>query len=374
MTGHLIIDLQLGSTGKGSIAGHLAKRTEPDTVVTAWAANAGHTYINDKGRKYVHTMLANGVVSPKLKRVMIGPGSLINPTALAAEINECMRFGHISDASQVLVHPHAAVITDEHIDAEYKSMTAIGSTKKGVGEAAIQRIKRNVDNQNTAIKLLTDPCLPFTVLKDTEQWLNALGQAETIQVEGAQGYSLSMYHGFYPYTTSRDVSTAQVLADCAIPFEIGKKLTVIGTVRSYPIRVANRFDESGKQIGWSGPCYNDQVELDWKDDLGINPELTTVTKLPRRIFTFSMKQLKEAVQICGVDQIFYNFANYHSNKNIMETMIRAIDRVARVKYVGFGATDLDIIELDRGWRGLDFVPSNRYLASNQCEIRGARRG
>ena len=64
---NVIVDLQFGSTGKGLLAGYLAETTKPDTVITAWAANAGHTYINADGRKFVHTMLANGIVSPNLR-------------------------------------------------------------------------------------------------------------------------------------------------------------------------------------------------------------------------------------------------------------------------------------------------------------------
>ena len=47
----IVIDLQYGSTGKGLIVGFLAEEHKYDTVVTAWAPNAGHTYINRDGRK-----------------------------------------------------------------------------------------------------------------------------------------------------------------------------------------------------------------------------------------------------------------------------------------------------------------------------------
>ena len=40
----IVIDLQYGSTGKGLIVGFLAEEHKYDTVVTAWAPNAGHTY------------------------------------------------------------------------------------------------------------------------------------------------------------------------------------------------------------------------------------------------------------------------------------------------------------------------------------------
>jgi hypothetical protein len=128
-----------------------------------------------------------------------------------------------------------------------------------------------------------------------------LREAEHVIVEGAQGYGLSMYHGFYPYTTSRDVSVWQILADCGIPHDLLPTvmdlpdITVIGTCRTYPIRVANRFDTHGTQVGYSGPCYDDQLEISF-EEIGQKVELTTVTKLPRRIFTFSEKQITEAVR------------------------------------------------------------------------------
>ena len=74
---YMILDLQFGSTGKGLLAGYLAKTKQPDVVVTAWGPNAGHTYIDEDGREYIHRMLANGIVSPKLKTVLIGPGSVL---------------------------------------------------------------------------------------------------------------------------------------------------------------------------------------------------------------------------------------------------------------------------------------------------------
>ena len=85
----VVIDLQYGSTGKGLIVGKIAEDEEPDTAITAWAPNAGHTYIDKNGRKFIHTHLANSIVSPMLKQVLLGPGSLINPVQLLEEIAAC---------------------------------------------------------------------------------------------------------------------------------------------------------------------------------------------------------------------------------------------------------------------------------------------
>lgn len=335
----IVIDGQFGSTGKGLLAGYLAKKHPIDTIVTAWAANAGHTFIDNDGRKYVHTMLANGIVGPKVKQVLLGAGSIIDPENLQAEfVNAFDKMEHVVLA----IHPNAAIISQDHRDAESTSMTAIGSTKKGVGEAAIQRIKRNPQNLNTAYAS-DHPFIKKHVV-GIEEYNHLLDQAQEILVEGAQGYSLSMYHGMYPYTTSRDVSTYQVLADCCIPHNFGD-IEVYGCFRTYPIRVANRFDKDGNQVGWSGPTYPDSKELDWSD-LGLEAELTTVTKLPRRIFTFSDMQYQMAIRQCGIDHVFLNFVNYIPSEKQAEFIdhVNSLTGVS-VNFLGFGPTVSDVFEL-----------------------------
>ena len=49
---YMILDLQFGSTGKGLLAGFLAKSRQPDVVITAWGPNAGHTYIDENRRVF----------------------------------------------------------------------------------------------------------------------------------------------------------------------------------------------------------------------------------------------------------------------------------------------------------------------------------
>ncbi|TXG97710.1 MAG: hypothetical protein E6R08_06220 [Nevskiaceae bacterium] len=343
----LIIDLQFGSTGKGLIAGYLAARHNPDTLITAWAANAGHTYIDSEGTKFVHTMLANGIVSKNLRRILIGPGSLINPDALVAEINEALALGVDLSNVKLVIHPHAAVIQQRHIEEEQGPMTKIGSTKKGVGAAAIHRIRRDPDDNNVAVNALQGHFLGQYV-GTIEEYNEQLNAAEIAQIEGAQGYSLSMYHGMYPYTTSRDVTTAQIFADCGLPISWLARTEVIGTVRTFPIRVANRFDEQGTQIGYSGGCYPDQHEMAWPE-LGLEAELTTVTKLPRRIFSLSFIQLYEAMRINGVNKLFVNFANYLRTPGEYRRVMDGIQAVAvgsgaDIGWIGFGPTDDHVIE------------------------------
>lgn len=341
----VVCDMQFGSTGKGLIAGYLAERDKPDTVVTAWSMNAGHTYIDRSGRKFVHCMLANGIVSPNLRRVLIGPGSQIGLTKLFEEILQCR---DLLGGVQILIHEHACIIQDRHVLQEGGTMTAIGSTKKGCGAAMIEKILRNPKDRIIAKdfraevdRFAEDHNINIMVASGVTYAL-AMDKAQEILVEGAQGYSLGINSGFYPYTTSRECTPAQILTDCAIPARWLTK--IVGTMRTYPIRVANRFDEEGNMVGWSGPYYPDQKEITF-DDLGQPIELTTVTRLPRRIFTFSQKQTFEAIRAIQPDEIFLNFVNYCKPDEFTQIFNTIRDAGGKVKYLGHGATVQDVEEL-----------------------------
>lgn len=339
---YMIIDLQFGSTGKGLLAGYLAEKNQPDVVVTAWGPNAGHTYINSKGRVFIHRMLANGVVSPKLENVLIGPGSVIDLDILFKEIESC---ADLLKGKNIIIHPKAVIVTPEHVETEKRNVK-IGSTMKGTGAAVIARIERDPDDFVIARDVVDGSWLSkvddlgIHAYVSERHYNTVLDEARVIQIEGAQGFSLSIYHGMYPYTTSRDVTPAQVMADCAIPFSYTPE--VYGTLRTFPIRVANRFDEKGQMIGTSGPCYDDQMEIDWSD-IGIEPELTTVTKLPRRIFSFSEIQTREACRLCAPAAIFLNFCNYMTRAEATK-LADEIEKITGVPvlWMGYGPTVNDV--------------------------------
>lgn len=344
---YMIIDLQYGSTGKGLLAGYLAETMQPDVLAAAWMPNAGHTYINANGRKWIHRMLPNGIVSPKLTTVLLGAGSAIDIEVLYAEVKASV---DLMAGKTIIIHPNAAVVLPKHVQHEQQNYARIGSTMKGSGAAIINRIERNPeDNPTAAIQLPKSyfdamARLGVKLVVDKEAYDQAIINAERIQIEGAQGYSLSIYNGFYPYTTSRDITPHQVLADTNMPF--GLYVEVYGTMRTFPIRVANRYNEAGEMIGTSGGCYPDQEEIEW-ESIGLQPELTTVTKLPRRIFTFSMEQAKEATWRCSPNYLFLNFCNYLSEEEADELMLEIEEETGvPVVYAGWGASKDDIIKRD----------------------------
>lgn len=334
---HIITDLQFGSTGKGLYAGFLAHMLRPDTIITAWAPNAGHTYVDEAGLKFVNIALPSGIVAnPKV--ILLGPGSVINPKQFILEMDYYRNLGF---SGNVYIHENAAVVYDYHVNSELEYGYKIGSTMKGVGEAVIQKIRRNT---RKLANLASNDATLWPFIATTSQYDELVDTARVAILEGAQGFSLSLNQGFYPYVTSRECTTHQLMSDCAIPYEnhIMRYTKVYGVMRTRPIRVANRHDESGQMIGTSGPCYPDQEEIEW-EALGVPPELTTVTKLPRRIFTFSKEQVLKAIRCNGVEDVFLNFCNYIHPDEVAEiARFISTNTQARVRHFGYGPSVNDI--------------------------------
>jgi adenylosuccinate synthase len=327
---HVVTDLQFGSCGKGLFAGFLAKQVMPDTIVTAWAPNAGHTFIDEGGNKFVNIALPSGIIAPSVEKVLLGPGSVINPMILA---EECARYHVDGLGPSLFIHEHAAVVRPEHRAAEAVYGSRIGSTMKGVGEAVIEKIRRDPNSDIIARRAFKGTFLENNVVS-VQKYNELIDRSEVVLLEGAQGFSLGMNQGFYPYCTSRDCTTHQLLSDCALPPAMAHHMVVYGVCRTFPIRVNNREF-------WSGPCYEDQREIEWKE-IGVEPELTTVTKLPRRVFTFSEQQIAQACRMNDVDFVFLNFCNYVMSGDRLNEITQAIDRHAPVKWTGWGPSINDI--------------------------------
>jgi adenylosuccinate synthase len=328
----VIVDLQFGSTGKGLIAGYLAKRGGYDVVINANMPNAGHTFIDDTGRTWIHKVLPNGFVADSVKTVGLGPGSVFSLDRLAKELSDSE---DIMEGKRLIIHEAAVVLSESHAATERATLSGIASTMQGSAAAMVQKIMRQKE----------DSCLAISALAGTEfakyvvthaQWVIIMYDAKKILLEGAQGYSLGVNSGFWPYCTSRDCTPTRFLSDCAIPFSWANK--VIGTARVHPIRVGNTPD------GFSGGHYPDQEETSW-EELGEVPETTTVTGRERRVFTFSRNQMFEAIMACQPTDIFLNFCNY--DPDLAEEIIVQTNRDlaeigpegARVTYTGWGAKE-----------------------------------
>lgn len=332
----LLVDLQFGSTGKGLLAGYLSAKNNYDVVISANMPNAGHTFIDADGNVMIHKVLPSGVNKGNLKWLLIGPGAVFSFDRLLFEMDQLKKFGYKFELG---IHEHAVVLDDAHKMSESKSnYVAIGSTQQGSAEAMMAKIRRDVKDNPTARARLGDA--PYVL--SHAKYVDVLYMAHRVLAEGAQGYSLGINAGFWPYCTSRDCTPARFCADMIIPMPWVKD--VFGVARTYPIRVG----------GTSGPGYRDQEEITWHS-LGVKAERTTVTNRERRVFTFSRRQMWEAMLICQPTAIFLNFCNYMETKR--EQLGKIIDRTdadARelgcggVRYLGWGPTINDIQDLNYG--------------------------
>lgn len=324
----VVTDGQYGSTGKGLICSYLAYKDNPDIISTTNMANAGHCTVYKDGTKFVAKALPSGAImdkwmsDPARNRTLIavGPTAAFTVDQLLKEIEECDL-----DEGQVIIHPRAGVITDEHkqIEADIKAGPKhIASTMQGCGAFLADKIMRKKE-----LKLARDyPELEKYIFITADEytpesywsgWLiNMIKQGNKILHEGAQGFSLDISHGsHYPQSTSRGTTAIQNLADMGLPPKYLHEVIVV--IRPYPIRVGNVV-EGGQTVGYSGDCYWDHEETTWRavsEAANAPPEitkgeLTTVTKRLRRVFTFSKTQLQQACDVNGATMIALNFANY----------------------------------------------------------------
>ena len=357
MKAYMIIDGQWGSTGKGLLCGHLARKWRPDTVVCNFGPNAGHTWrssdrsglVEGVENKVIVKQLPMGIISPSVRHVLIGPGAVIDPEILVREIIE---FAPYLGDKQIRIHPNAAVVNSSDKEVERNNLARISSTQKGTGAALSRKIMRDPEAIAGGSYIVKGNTYLQKFLTTHDEYMDILYSSHIVQIESAQGLELSLNCGSnYPYCTSRDITPMQVLADTLIhPCWLKY---IIATMRTYPIRVGDQYQD-GVKVGTSGPVYPDQRELTWAE-LGQPEEITTVTGKIRRVFTWSDMNLRKVLTLIKPDAIFLNFTNYMTVRDA-EILINHIDdismsigymghRKSLVRWEGVGPNDEDVREL-----------------------------
>lgn len=327
---HVIYGGQFGSEAKRLFTEYYAEQFQPDIIVTNALPNSGG--FDSDGNKWSTLPIGYPAI------LMISPGSAVSVKNLRKEMAQ------LPPGSRVVIHKNAAVVQDRHLKGE-EAFVRIGSTMTGGAAAIFEKMSRDphavITMESYAREV--DPTLAGLVVGN-DDWLDIIFEAKKILCICAQGHSLSINFGFYPYCTSRNTSPAQVVADAGIPMQWVQK--IIGCFRTFPIRVANRFDDEGNMVGWSGPCYADQEETSW-DEVGVKQEYTSVSHKVRRVFTFSHDQLAESVAMNGTTDVFLNFMNYLAPDRGSEMIGKVANTLSlvslatgigcRLSYLGYGA-------------------------------------
>jgi adenylosuccinate synthase len=344
---NVIIDAQWGSTGKGKLAGWIGRRHKDQIsfACSSFGPNAGHTYVDENGKKTVCKILPMAGVTAG-KPCLIMPDSVIS-------VEQLLKERSFVDVP-VFVHPRTAILEEQDAVAARETGRRIAGTMQGTGHANSRKALR-LDG----VKLAKD-VLPAQYVRDTCQMVrDSIKDGGAVVYEISQGFDLSLNHGHeYPYLCGRDITVGACLNGAGVP---AKSLaSVIGSMRTYPIRVGN------VPGGWSGPHHPDQNELTWKEvaSHGHGPddlvEMTTVTKRVRRVFSFSMTQMLGFVDVNDPDALFVNFIQYldwrlHKVRTVEELLAndRARDFIKAlecelsvpVRLVGTGESVDDMVEL-----------------------------
>lgn len=280
----VVVGAQYGSEGKGAIAGHLANTPgRPTVCVRVGGPNAGHTVIGNGPTGPEHPWRLQSVpvaaVSNHKADLMIAAGSEIEPDLLEREIEALEQYGHpIRD--RLFIDGQATWLSEAHARTEQTEQMheKIGSTGKGIGAARADRIMRTAGLWNHY----------SSEYHDTAKILHhMIDLGHHVVIEGTQGYGLGLHAGHYPRCTSNDARAIDFLAMAGIsPWQHGiDRLRVYAVARTHPIRVA----------GNSGPLKG---ETTW-EALGLEPELTTVTRKVRRVGEWDNDLVRNAIEANG---------------------------------------------------------------------------
>ena len=236
--------------------------------------------------------------------------------------------------TRLSIDPQAMIITKEDKEKENVLVKSIGSTGQGVGAATARRIM----NRSEGSTLAKDCKELKAYIRNTSSILEeAFTQNKKVLLEGTQGTGLSLYHGPYPYVTSRDTTVSGCLSEAGIAPRMVRKVILV--CRVYPIRVQS------PPGGTSGPLSQ---EISWKEvanrsgysetDL-IKEEKTSTTKRQRRVGEFEWPLLHRSAVLNGATDIALTFTDYINKDNVkarrfeqltLETknFIQEVERVA----------------------------------------------
>ena len=331
MPSTVVIGGFFGDEGKGKIISYLALHDKPSIVVRGGAGpNAGHT-IKDGEKTYKVRMLPSGFLNKDAK-VMVGPGVVVNPSVLLKEIND------FDVEGRAFLDYNCGIIEESHkeADSQGRLKEKIGSTGSGTGPANAERAMRTLKMAKEIDELesyLTD--VPLEVN-------SALDRNENVLIEGTQGTHLSLWHGTYPFVTTKDVTASGICADVGIgPKKVDDVIVVF---KAYLTRVG------------TGPMPG-ELSAEETSAKGWE-EFGTVTGRLRRAAEFDFELAKRAVMLSSANQIsitkldvrFPNCAGITSYNELEEdakSFIKNIEEKLGVKVtlIGTGPSVNDVIDL-----------------------------
>ncbi|TYS18069.1 adenylosuccinate synthase [Rossellomorea vietnamensis] len=329
MSSVVVVGTQWGDEGKGKITDFLSENAE---VIARYQGgnNAGHT-IKFDGETYKLHLIPSGIFY-KEKTSVIGNGMVVDPKALVKEL----KYLHDRDVTteNLRISNRAHVILPYHlkldeVEEERKGANKIGTTKKGIGPAYMdkaarsgiriadlldyesfeEKLTRNLEEKNRLLERFYET-EGFTIEEildeyyeygqqvkkyvcDTSVVLNdALDEGRRVLFEGAQGVMLDIDQGTYPFVTSSNPVAGGVTIGSGVgPTKISH---VVGVSKAYTTRVGDGPfpTELNNEIG-------DQIRE-------VGREYGTTTGRPRRVGWFDSVVVRHARRVSGMTDLSLN--------------------------------------------------------------------
>ena len=321
-----IVGAQWGDEGKGKITDFFAG--DSDYVVRFHGGNnAGHTIIVD-GTTFKLHLIPSGIVYGTPTSI-IGNGVVVDPKALLDEIAYVKEKGidpklMVSDRAHVIMPYHIAL---DGALSGHQGKLAAGSTNRGIAPVYADKMFRNgirmIDLLEPEVfeekltkgysfaKGLMEKSLGQTLEMSQEEIFNTYvdyGQqlksyifdtsvelynahksGKSILFEGAQGISLDVDHGVYPYTTSSNTAAGHISTGTGVSFRDIDR--IIGVVKAYLSRVGE------------SPLPSEIHGDDAKSLRDKGGEYGTTTGRPRRVGWLDLVQVRQAVRVNGLTEI-----------------------------------------------------------------------
>lgn len=332
MSSVVVVGTQWGDEGKGKITDFLSENAE---VIARYQGgnNAGHT-IKFDGETYKLHLIPSGIFY-KDKICVIGNGMVVDPKALVQELTYLHERNistdnlRISNRAHVILPYHLKL---DEVEEERKGANKIGTTKKGIGPAYMdkaarigiriadlldretfeEKLARNLEEKNRLLEKMYET-EGFNIedildeyyeygqqfkqyVVDTSVALNdALDEGRRVLFEGAQGVMLDIDQGTYPFVTSSNPVAGGVTIGSGVgPSKIQH---VVGISKAYTTRVGD------------GPF---PTELN--DEIGdrireVGREYGTTTGRPRRVGWFDSVVVRHARRVSGITDLSLNLVD-----------------------------------------------------------------
>jgi adenylosuccinate synthase len=391
--GVTIVGAQLGDEGKGKITDIYSESA--DVIVRFQGGNnAGHTVVAD-GEEFKLHHVPSGVV--RGKTAVIGNGCVVDPGVLLEEVQKLRDRGvepdiRVGERAHVIMPYHRVI---DGVEEDAKGDMAAGTTGRGIGPTYEDKVGRrgvrvldllkpdalrekleyvvptkralveevfgiDVDENGYAKAFDVDAVHEEYVgygehladsVVDTSGYVNErMDAGDSVLFEGAQGTSLDIDHGIYPYLTSSNTTVGGACTGAGVGAT--RLRETVGIMKAYLSRVG------------TGPLPT-ELEEDVGDHLvEVGEEYGTTTGRRRRVGWFDLPMVRHAARLNdftggvltsidvleGLDPIRVCEA-YELDAERLETMPADMDDWARCEPV---YRDFD------GWDGVDWDGVDTY--------------